>query len=440
MATNNINARQYAAHALADIIEHGQPLTTALPKLWKEYPAAVKERAFIQEVCYGVMRWFMPLNALNQMLLRKPVKTHDYEVQALILIGLYQLNYMRVPDYAAVSETVAAARAMKKPWAVGFINGLLRHYLNNKAAILEKLEEAPEFTLAHPSWMLDMLQHAWPDYWEKIVEANNTHPPLCIRVNQLRTTRDDYLKQLDAVKISGQPIPYTTHGIQLDAACDVNKLPGFSEGLCFIQDGSAQLAPELLDLQAGQRVLDACAAPGGKTTHILEAEPKLSKLIALDKDQPRLAMVEDNLKRLGLSAECICGDANTPEQWWDKQPFDRILLDAPCSATGVIRRHPDIKWLRRQEDIFSMAKQQKFLLESLWPLLKPKGLLVYATCSIIPQENALQIENFLKAHQDAQEVPIMEDWGIPQPVGRQILPHPDNGMDGFYYAVLRKTS
>lgn len=444
MTYNTINARLYASHVLVQTLENGHRLKEALANLWEDHPTANEERTFIQDVCYGVVRQLIPLTYLNQELLLNTIKTHDYlnsEVQALILIGLYQITYTRSIDHDVVNETVAAANTIKKESTANFINDLLVQYLNNKTTILEKLQNRPEFTFAHPTWMLNKFQQAWPDHWEKIVEANNTRPPLCIRVNRLQMSREEYLKILAENHIDAQPIPHTSHGVQLirkEGKHSGLRLPGSSEGLFSFQDPSCQLAINLLDLQPGQRVLDACAAPGGKTSHILETEPKLSALLALDIEQKRVSILEENLKRLNLSAECMCGDASTPEKWWDGQPFDRILLDVPCSSTGAIMRRPDIKWLCKEENIPILVQQQKNMLEKIWPLLKTNGLLVYSTCSILPEENTCQIENFLKGHKDAEEVPITAEWGIAQPTGRQILQHPDSGMSGFYYVVLRK--
>ncbi len=429
--------RPIASQALAQVIDDGRSLSSVLNELWKTNPNAVKHRPMVQELCFGVMRWYTSLDAVAQKLLRKPVKKRDTVIHALLLTGLYQIIYMRVPDYAAVSETVSGARELKRPWAVGLVNGLLRHYLNDREEILSNFEGIPEFELAHPSWMLSLFQYAWPQDWQSIIAANNARPPMSLRVNTRKISRDDYLEKLQEVEITAERIPDTDGGLTLTTPCDVAALPGFDEGLCMVQDGGAQFAAPLLNLQAGQRVLDACAAPGGKTTHLLELEPGLKEVIALDCDQERLNRVQENLDRLDMQATLVHGNAMEPDTWWDKQPFDRILLDAPCSATGVIRRRPDIKWLRRDTDIAELSKYQSQLLEALWPLLKPGGQLLYVTCSILPQENHLLLANFLEQHSDAKALPIEGDWGVDETPGKQILPK-ENGMDGFYYALIEK--
>jgi 16S rRNA (cytosine967-C5)-methyltransferase len=285
--------------------------------------------------------------------------------------------------------------------------------------------------------LYERLVSAWPDQAGSILEANNAHPPMMLRVNRQRIQRDTYLEKLLECGIEATAGEYGGDVIELRQSVGVEQLPGFSEGWVSVQDGAAQLAAHLLNLKPGQRVLDACAAPGGKTCHILEICPELETLVAIDKDEERLDRVSQNLERLGMTASLLCVDAGEPEVWWDGRPFDRILLDAPCSATGVIRRHPDIKILRRPEDIKSLVLQQDTLLARLWPLVAPGGMLLYATCSVLPEENTQQIEQFVSSHADAVSHPINADWGLSCQHGRQILPG-DGGMDGFYYACLVK--
>ncbi|HKJ22130.1 MAG TPA: 16S rRNA (cytosine(967)-C(5))-methyltransferase RsmB, partial [Gammaproteobacteria bacterium] len=277
---------------------------------------------------------------------------------------------------------------------------------------------------------------AWPDHWQAILSANNRHPPLSLRVNPHRATRGDYLERLHAQGMEARPIPHTDQGISLVRPVDALSLPGFADGACSVQDGAAQLAAPLLDARPGERVLDACCAPGGKTTHLLECQPR-ARVVALDKDPRRLETVRANLERLQLHAETIAADAADPHRWWDGQPFDRILLDTPCSATGVIRRHPDIKVLRRAADITALAATQQRLLDALWPLLRRGGMLLYTTCSVLKEENQDRIRAFIDTHPEARLETLRVVWGHALDQGRQVLPG-DDDMDGFYYARLRK--
>jgi 16S rRNA (cytosine967-C5)-methyltransferase len=369
--------------------------------------------------------------------LRKPLRAHDVDIYSLLLLGLYQLTEIRTPSHAALSETVAAAENLGKPWAKKLINATLRAYLRNETALQAKLMANEAAYTAHPQWLFEAIRYHWPDHWPQIITANNNHPPLGLRINRLQSNRESYLQELEHNGIKAYSIPYTECGVVLDQPCQVSVLPGFFEGRISVQDGAGQRVAPLLKLTPGQRVLDACAAPGGKTCHILELEPQLDTLVALDVDAARLERIGDNLKRLQLTAQVVQGDATHPKNWWDGKPFDRILLDAPCSGSGVIRRHPDIKVLRRKDDISRLAALQKRLLSALWPLLAPDGLLLYCTCSILPLENEQQILEFLSTHSNAREHLLQVPWGIPQAAGRQLLTGTE-GLDGFYYACLEK--
>ncbi|MEJ1353412.1 MAG: 16S rRNA (cytosine(967)-C(5))-methyltransferase RsmB [Candidatus Sedimenticola sp. (ex Thyasira tokunagai)] len=398
---------------------------------------ALRDQALVKEFCFGVARRWHRLDALSSLLLSKPIKAKEGEVKALILLGLYQLIYMRIAPHAAVAETVEAARLLNKKWAVGLINALLRRFQRESEALLSEVDRKDEARFTTPAWLLKQLKSAWPDEWQAIVEAANSHPPMSLRVNLSRISRDDYLEQLQQVEIAAQPIPATEGGVCLAQPLDVSRLPGFNEGMVSVQDGGAQLAAVLLDPQPGQRLLDACAAPGGKTCHLLELVPEGVELTALDIDERRLVRVEQNLQRLGLSARVSQGDAGDPKGAWAETAYDRILLDVPCSATGVIRRHPDIKLLRRADDIAALVVAQRQILDAVWPLLKRGGMLLYATCSLLPQENDEQVTHFLSAHEDARERPIEASWGHRRSVGRQTLPG-EATMDGFFYACLEK--
>ncbi|WP_207060750.1 16S rRNA (cytosine(967)-C(5))-methyltransferase RsmB [Motiliproteus sp. SC1-56] len=430
-----MSQRLQAARVLARVLKREASLASALPPVLARLEPA--QRPLVQELCYGTCRFLPRLERLAKQLLKKPLKRKDQDVQALILLGLYQLDYMRVPAHAAIGETVQAALKLKKPWAKGLINGVLRSFQRDPQ-LAAALQADPVFHFAHPAWLIERLAGAWGEQHAAILEANNRQAPLTLRVNQQRSDRPSYLARLEQAGIKARPTPFAPEGLTLDEAQDVEQLPGFSEGGISVQDEAAQLAAGLLDLGPGQRVLDACAAPGGKTGHILESEGMLKACLALDVSEERLPRIEQNLDRLGLRADLKAADASD-RAWWDGAPFDRILLDAPCSATGVIRRNPDIKYLRQADDIAPLAVLQGKLLDNLWPMLKPGGRLVYATCSVLPEENEKVVQAFLARHPQARECPVKAEWGMTRPVGRQLFPQPQ-GHDGFYYAVLEKPS
>jgi 16S rRNA (cytosine967-C5)-methyltransferase len=433
-ASRGSDPRLQAARILQEVLQ-GRSLSDALPRHLSKCKDS-RDRSLIQELCYGVMRWLPRLERLAEALLKKPLKTKDQDVYALVLIGLYQLLYLRVADHAAVYQTAGAAERLRKRWAVGLINGILREFQRRQDALLRHIGQDPVARYAIPEWLLIRLQQIWPDRWRERVAALNGRPPMCLRVNRLHGGREDYLAYLQEEGIEATAIGETHSGVLLARPLDVSVLPGFSEGRVSVQDGGAQLAAESLQLQPGQQVLDACAAPGGKTGHILEsAQPLL--VTAVDRDQVRLQQVSENLQRLGLRADILRGDASEPAGRWAETRYDRILLDVPCSATGVIRRHPDIKYLRRPEDIEPLVELQGRILRRIWPLLKPGGLLLYATCSLLPEENEWQVARFLTQQGDAQESVIEAAWGEACSVGRQIPPGMHH-MDGFYYARLEK--
>lgn len=429
-----MNIRAIAARALGPVIGQKESLNTALPKALQQCQEG--DRALLQQLCYGTMRFLPRLGCLAQRLLKKPFKPQDQDLYALVLLGFYQLLEMRVPAHAAISETVEAAAQLNKTWAKGLLNALLRNLQREQESLFAELANNPEFRYNHPQWIISKLQHNWPDNWQDILTQNNQHPPMTLRVNQQKTDRSVYLQTLQNADISATATPYSAVGIQLDSPVDVTLLPGFAEGLVSVQDEAAQLSSELLDLQPGQRVLDACAAPGGKLCHILEHQPALTQVTAIELEEKRVSRIYENLTRLALNAEVIVADAAS-NTWWDGEQYDRILIDAPCSAAGVIRRNPDIKHLRQSEDIKALAEIQLTILKNCWQLLQPGGRLLYATCSVFPQENERIIERFTKTHTDARHLPIDASWGIARPFGRQLFPQPQ-GHDGFYYAVLLK--
>lgn len=429
-----MDARSAAAQVVAQVLE-GSSLSVSLAAALPVLPE--RERAFAQELSYGALRWGPRLQALLDRLLRKPLRDKDRELRALLWVGLYQLIYTRVPEYAAVAGSVAASRALNKAWAAGLVNAVLRSFQKRRDALLAEVDRDDAAACAHPHWWLERLRAGRPGEWRAIVAANNERPPMTLRVNRCLGTRDDYLRMLAASGLRATPAPHTDAGIMLDRPLDVAQLPGFQEGRVSVQDAAAQLAACVLAPAPGERVLDACAAPGGKTGHVLELQPALAELVAVESDAARMVRVRENLDRLGLRASLVVADAGDVRRWWDDVPFDRVLLDAPCSGSGVIRRHPDIKYLRRPADIAVLAAEQRRLLAALWPLVKRGGMLLYVTCSVLPEEDELQAQNFLEVHADAREEPLAAEWGRPLRRGRLILPGTD-GMDGFYYASFKK--
>lgn len=429
-----ISVRAAAAQVLAKILQGQGSLSSLLPAIQPQ--VAEKDRPLLQELCFGTCRYHPQLNAYVECLVDKPLRAKDSDIHALILLGLYQLLHTRIPDHAALGETVEVSRFLKKPWATNLVNGVLRKFQRDKSKLDKLLAQNLAFQTNHPAWIEATLRKNWPNQLEQIITANNSHPPFTLRINTLKISRAEYLTLLQDLEIKAALTPFSPYGITLEHACDPRKLPLFSDGWISVQDEAAQLSADLLQLSPNLRVLDACCAPGGKTGHMLELEPSL-QVTALDADERRLGRVRENLTRLGVNANIICGDG-TAKDWWDGELFDRILIDAPCSATGIIRRHPDIKVLRTPEEIAKLTELQGQLLSNLWSLLKPGGMLVYATCSVMPKENTQVIEAFLKRQPQALCEVLNGDWGIAQTYGRQLLPSAE-GHDGFYYARLRKT-
>ena len=430
------NLRVVAAEAIGQVLR-GRSLSAVLPKYSEK--VADTDQALFKQLCFGTLRWYPQLQAIVNHLMSKPIKDKEREIQALLACGIYQLMYMRVADHAAINETVAATVKLKRLWAKGLVNAVLRNFQRQQQQITASLSTNTEFATAHPQWLVSRLHKAWHRQAEEILQANNLQAPMCLRVNALRCSRDDYLQLLVDADIGASPTQYSDCGVMLDSPQDVTKLPGFADGFVSVQDESAQLAASLLDVQPGHAVLDACCAPGGKTCHILESQPQLSSLTAIDLEEKRLERCKDNLQRLDLQANLIAADVGAIDQWWDNNSFDRILLDAPCSASGVIRRHPDIKLLRQDTDIKNLSKIQTELLEKVWKTLRKGSMLIYATCSVLPQENDQVVARFLATNNDASLVKIEADWGIATDFGRQIFPSAKGG-DGFYYSRLQKNS
>jgi 16S rRNA (cytosine967-C5)-methyltransferase len=430
------NPRAAAARTLAAVAA-GASLDDAL----RMHAAALApaDASLQRALAYGVLRERSLLEALGAAMLQKPLRGEP-ELNALLCCGVFQLRSMRVPPHAAVGETVAAASALGKPWAKGFLNAVLRRYAREPQVIEQALPDDPAVRSSFPAWLLASIRRDWGERWPDVVAASNTQGPLILRVNRRQGARADVVRQLAAAGLHGDAVPLAPDAIVLREAVAVEQLPGFAEGRMSVQDAAAQLAAPLLDACAGQRVLDACAAPGGKTAHLLEIMNPL-QLLAIDSDRARLARIGEGLQRLRLDCpgiELIAADAADPVRWHPpgSVPFDRILLDAPCSGTGVIRRHPDIKWLRRAADIPALARRQTALLLALWPLLAAGGRLLYATCSILREEGDGAIESFLAAQPTASVLPIDAAWGEPTRYGRRIAP--GGAFDGFYFALLAR--
>lgn len=430
-------ARAIAAQVVAAVV-HGRSLDDALDEHFARLPKSLgSERALIQEMSYGTVRWLLRLEPLLQDLLDKPLKEDDDDLHALLLVGLYQLLSMRVARHAAVKETVEAVRVLKMDWAKGLVNAVLRRALREESGIAARI--AADETFASPAWLLARMKEEYPGDWRNIAEALNARPPMTLRVHLGKISRAAYQQKLAAGEIAAEELPNFEAALRLVTPVPVERLPGFAAGEISVQDAAAQLAAPLLDAQPGMRVLDACSAPGGKAAHILERTPD-AQLIALDIDAGRLTRVRENFSRLGLRGEILAADAAHPAAWWDGKPFDRILLDAPCSGTGVIRRHPDIRLHRTPEDIRRLAATQTALLAALWPLLAPGGKLLYVTCSILNEENRRPVEALLARTPDAACVPLghpalachAESDGF----GYRLRPTAET--DGFYYAMLAR--
>lgn len=397
-----------------------------------------RDRSLAAQLCYGTLRWYLRLLPALQSMLDTPLRRRDSDVENLLLLGLFELEYMATPAYAVVDRSVEAARALGKPWAARLVNAVLRRFTRERATLLAAVDAVDSQRLATPDWLLDSWRQDWPDAWSAIADASNRQAPMALRVNRRLVSRQQYADGLAEVGIVAHAHPIAQDALVLEQPCDVHALPGFAAGQVSVQDPAAQLAAGLLALRPGQRVLDACAAPGGKTCHIGECEPQLAALLALEVDSPRAARLRDNIARCGVAAQVREADATRPSDWWDGMHFERILLDAPCTGSGVIRRHPDIKHLRRPQDVAQMAARQTALLQALWPLLARDGILLYATCSVSRAENEAILSGFLERCADARDEKLTTTWGTPCGVGRQLLPG-SGGVDGFYYARLRKT-
>ena len=430
--------RAAAAQVVDAVITSGKSLDTALPA--HEAQVAREDRALLRLLCYGTLRHHWRLQYWIGQLLDKPLKPKDGVINALLAIGLYQLTETRIPDHAVVSQTVEASRLLRRPKLAGLLNAVMRRFLREDVA--STVPDTAEAVHDHPQWLIDAIQHDWPEHGDAILAANNARAPMWLRVDASRATARDYVQMLQDSGLAAEAFDAIDGAVRLIEPAPVEELPGFADGLVSVQDAAAQLAAPWLLQGDGRRVLDACAAPGGKSGHLLELGGTKIDLTCLDRDAKRLEAVADNLGRLGRSATLVCGDASTPQAWWDGTMFDAILLDAPCSATGVIRRHPDIKLLRRASDIAPLAALQRSLLDSAWPLLAPGGRLLYVTCSVLAAENDGVLRPFIEATADAREDDALQNNNIRdlmqrKACGFQVLPGTAD-MDGFYYACLER--
>jgi 16S rRNA (cytosine967-C5)-methyltransferase len=434
--------RAEAANVVEAVVSDGRSLDAALAVA--EENIGPRDRPMLRMLAYGTLRHHFRLREQLRVLLDRPLKKRDKVIESLLAIGFFQLTDTRVPDHAAVSMTVEAARLLRRPKYAGLINAVLRNFTRKNIAASEPTSDESRFN--HPQWLIDRLRNDWPDDWQSIIAANNDRAPMWLRVNAAKTDAQDYLELLAAVVPGDSPPGELQEGIpqaiRLASPMPVEDLPGFADGLVSIQDAAAQLAGPWLLAGGGNRVLDACAAPGGKTCHLLELLGPGADVTAIDVEPGRLARVNDNLERQGFVATVVAADASDPGSWWDGKPYDRILLDAPCSATGVIRRHPDIKLLRREDDIAALAGLQRKMLEALWQLLAPGGRLLYVTCSVLAAENEAVVADFLASSDDATEDKVLHDYNIralmcERSAGFQVLPG-TGGLDGFYFAALDK--
>jgi len=443
MQTSGAKVRAVAAEIVDAVVVGGRSLDSAIKE--HEQQVSLDDRSLLRKLCYGSLRNYWRLQHWISQLVAKPLRKRDGIINALLAVGLYQFTETRIPDHAVVSETVAAARVLRRPKLAGLVNACLRRFIRDDIKSADADDEQARWN--HPQWLIESIRSDWPDDWQTILAANNEQAPMWLRANSSRNSADEYIERLTAVEIDAEQLAGIDDAVRLNNPQAVEKLPGFTDGDASVQDAAAQIAArwlmhEVLSDQAEIRLLDACAAPGGKSGHLLELGNGKVSLVAVDNDESRLASIRENLTRIACDATIIAADASNPEEWWDEVPFDGVLLDAPCSASGVIRRHPDIKLLRRESDLGRLAALQYKLLEALWPLLAPGGTLLYVTCSVIAAENEKVTGRFLAKHGDAVENDVLPNNNIRdlmrrKACGYQILPG-SAGMDGFYYAALQK--
>jgi 16S rRNA (cytosine967-C5)-methyltransferase len=428
------SVRALAAEALADIALSGHSLRDVADRALPRLPDS-RDRALLTALLNDGARWWPRFDAALDRLLDKPIRRNEPVIHALLVTGLVQLEVLELPGYAAVAATVEAARELRRPRLAGLVNAVLRRWQREREALNAELDATPATRHAHPAWLARAIAHDWPEQADAVLAAANVEPPLMLRANRRRTGRDALSARLRDAGQRVEPHPWLADGLVLPHSADVTRLPGFGEGLFAVQDGAAQVPADLLDLADGQRVLDACAAPGGKACHALE-RARLH-LLAVESEAKRAPRIRQNLARLGLDADVVVGDAGDPSAWWDGRPFDRVMIDAPCSATGVIRRRPDVRLHRRAADIDALVAQQERILAACWETLAPGGRLLYVTCSLLRRENEGVVGAFLATRDDASALPLSLPVGQPAAIGWQILPG-DGDLDGMYYALLQK--
>ncbi len=431
------DVRANAARLLVEVIVNGASISRLDDRGEARY-ADPRDRALAQELVRGVVRWWYRYHRILEVLLERHLKPRDQDLAMLLCLGLHQLLELRVPDHAAVAATVAACDTLQKSWSKGLVNAVLRNAIRRRAEFERELDADPESRYNHPFWLIAALRSDWPNDWEQILAANNARAPMTLRVNLRRISRIAYQELLAAAGQPSKPTQWSDAGLILQRASDVDQLPGFAAGLVSVQDEAAQLAASLLAPEPGARVLDACAAPGGKLAHLLEVQPSL-RIQSVESDPTRAERLSATCKRLRFECPIAIADVTQLDQWWDGQPFDAILADVPCSGTGVIRRHPDIKLHRRSEDLAPLGERQSSILNALWPTLRPGGKLLYATCSVLHSENEEQIARFAQSHADVRPG-FAADTAVCGRVlryGMQLLPGVHE-MDGFYYACLLK--
>ena len=432
--TNSANPRWIAVQAILQVLDQGRSLDEIFNSDWYQSLALEKrDLALSRELVFGFCRWYFALSTLLASRLQKPLRARDRDIEVILILGLYQLLVMSTEPHAAVNETVKLALAQKKSWARGLVNALLRGVIRDKI-VLDSSSPAQ----AYPDWIMSRIRRDWGEQAEPVLVQGNNRPPMTLRVDTRQASIDNVITRLRSAGIKAGRHGVVATAIELSSPCEVSQLPGFEQGILSVQDAAAQIAASVLACPSGARVLDACAAPGGKTAHLLQQYENI-KLDALDSSEVRLERLRQNLQRIDKSARILIGDAASPEAWFDGENYDCILADVPCSASGVMRRHPDIKLLRRESDIMPLLAQQRKILDALWRLLKPGGKMLYSTCSVFRDENEVQIAKFLERHPDCAEVTISNaEWGESRPHGRQILTGSDN-MDGFYYGLLTKS-
>ncbi|MBT8434236.1 MAG: 16S rRNA (cytosine(967)-C(5))-methyltransferase RsmB [Gammaproteobacteria bacterium] len=432
--TNSTNPRWIAVQAILQVVDQGRSVDEVFNSDWyRSLELEKRDLALSRELVSGFCRWYFALSTLLASRLQKPLRARDRDIEVILILGLYQLLIMRTEPHAAVNETVKLALAQKKSWARGLVNALLRGVIRDRIEL-----DSSAQAQAYPDWIMSRIRRDWGEQAEAVLIQGNNRPPMTLRVDTRQTTIDNAINTLRSAGIEGSRHSTVTTAIELSSPCEVTQLPGFEQGMLSVQDAAAQLAVPLLDCKSGVRVLDACAAPGGKTAQLLQHYENI-ELDALDSSEARLERLRQNLQRINKPARILIGDAASPETWFDGNKYDCILADVPCSASGVIRRHPDIKLLRRESDIMPLLAKQRKIVDALWRLLKPGGKMLYCTCSVFRDENEVQIAKFLQRHPDCAEVKIDNaGWGEPRPHGRQVLTGSDN-MDGFYYGLLTRS-